>query len=73
MTVFRNRITRQSPIAGTYQRFPILHNPSFLRTAASVVLPVMCLVGTWIPAGIFVPLLHLILAAMGLLFIIDLP
>ena len=38
-------------------------------TSASVVLPVMCLVGTWIPAGIFVPLLHLILAAMGLLFV----
>ena len=42
-------------------------------TSASVVVPVMCLVGTWIPAGIFVLLLHLILAAMGLLFVIDLP
>ena len=42
-------------------------------TSAAVVLPVMYLVGTWIPAGIFVPLLHLILAAMGLLFVIDLP
>ena len=42
-------------------------------TSASVVVPVMCLVGTWIPAGIIVLLLHLILAAMGLLFVIDLP
>ncbi len=42
-------------------------------TSAAVVLPVMCLVGTWIPAGIFVLLLHFILAAMGLLFVIDLP
>ena len=42
-------------------------------TSAAVVLPVMYLVGTWIPAGIFVLLLHLILAAMGLLFVIDLP
>ena len=42
-------------------------------TSASVVLPVMCLVGTRIPAGIFVLLLHFILAAMGLLFVLDLP
>lgn len=42
-------------------------------TSASVVLPVMCLVGTRIPAGIFVLLLHFILAAMGLLFVLDMP
>ena len=42
-------------------------------TSAAVVLPVMCLIGTWIPEGIFVLLLHLILAAMGLMFVIDVP
>ena len=58
----RLRKTEEKPC---YRGLPI--------TSASVVLPVMCLVGTWIPAGIFVLLLHLILVAMGLLFVIDLP
>lgn len=42
-------------------------------TFISVVLPIVYMCGMWIPIGVFILFLHIVLAVMGLLFVIDLP